>query len=53
MPYKNVQNKFVSFARKGKITLPSSIELELATNPFLRAESVDEFAQLRSLKDNF
>jgi len=38
---------------EGKITLPSSIELELATNPFLRAESVDEFAQLRSLKDNF
>ena len=38
---------------EGKITLPSSIELELATNPFLRAESVDEFAQLRSLKDNY
>jgi len=38
---------------EGKITLPSSIELELATNPFLRAESVDEFAHLRSLKDNF
>ncbi|EPJ6748338.1 hydroxyacylglutathione hydrolase, partial [Acinetobacter baumannii] len=29
--------------QEGKITLPSSIELELATNPFLRAESVDEF----------
>ncbi|WP_410566664.1 hydroxyacylglutathione hydrolase [Acinetobacter sp. H1(2024)] len=38
---------------EGKITLPSSIELELATNPFLRAESVEEFAHLRSLKDNF
>ncbi|EPJ4196112.1 TPA: hydroxyacylglutathione hydrolase, partial [Acinetobacter baumannii] len=35
--------------QEGKITLPSSIELELATNPFLRAESVDEFAHLRSL----
>lgn len=34
--------------QEGKITLPSSIELELATNPFLRAESVDEFAHLRS-----
>ncbi|MFW2726020.1 hydroxyacylglutathione hydrolase [Acinetobacter baumannii] len=32
--------------QEGKITLPSSIELELATNPFLRAESVDEFAHL-------
>ncbi|MFW1731479.1 hydroxyacylglutathione hydrolase [Acinetobacter baumannii] len=39
--------------QEGKITLPSSIELELSTNPFLRAESVDEFAHLRSLKDNF
>ncbi|SCD16545.1 Zn-dependent hydrolase, including glyoxylase [Acinetobacter baumannii] len=39
--------------QEGKITLPSSIELELATNPFLRAESIDEFAHLRSLKDNF
>ena len=39
--------------KEGKITLPSSIELELATNPFLRAESVEEFAHLRSLKDNF
>ncbi|EPS1342532.1 hydroxyacylglutathione hydrolase [Acinetobacter baumannii] len=39
--------------QEGKITLPSSIELELATNPFLRAESVDEFTHLRSLKDNF
>lgn len=39
--------------KDGQITLPSSIELELATNPFLRAESVEEFAHLRSLKDNF
>ncbi|NUF83791.1 hydroxyacylglutathione hydrolase [Acinetobacter seifertii] len=39
--------------KEGKITLPSSIELELTTNPFLRAESVEEFAHLRSLKDNF
>ncbi|WP_223492758.1 hydroxyacylglutathione hydrolase [Acinetobacter baumannii] len=34
--------------QEGKITLPSSIELELATNPFLRAESVDELALLQS-----
>ncbi|MDD4853391.1 MULTISPECIES: hydroxyacylglutathione hydrolase [Acinetobacter] len=34
-------------------TLPSSIELELETNPFLRAESVEEFQKLRELKDNF
>lgn len=31
--------------QEGKITLPSSIELELATNPFLRAESVDEIGR--------
>ena len=36
-----------------KMTLPSSIELELATNPFLRTESVEEFARIRGLKDQF
>lgn len=39
--------------KQGAITLPSTIELELATNPFLRAESVEDFAHLRALKDNF
>ncbi len=37
----------------GQCTLPSSIELELETNPFLRAESVEAFQRLRELKDNF
>ncbi|MFC3903901.1 hydroxyacylglutathione hydrolase [Acinetobacter marinus] len=37
----------------GKITLPSSIELELETNPFLRCQSVDEFKKIRQLKDQF
>ena len=37
----------------GKITLPSTIELELETNPFLRVESAEEFARIRALKDNF
>lgn len=36
-----------------KMTLPSNIELELATNPFLRTESVEEFARIRGLKDQF
>ncbi len=36
-----------------KCTLPSTIELELKTNPFLRANSVSEFQKLRELKDNF
>ncbi|WP_353166748.1 hydroxyacylglutathione hydrolase [Acinetobacter sp.] len=38
---------------QGKITLPSSIEIELETNPFLRVESAEEFARIRALKDQF
>ena len=38
---------------RGEITLPSTIELELETNPFLRVDSADEFARIRALKDNF
>lgn len=34
-------------------TLPSTIELELQTNPFLRVYSVEEFQKLREMKDNF
>lgn len=37
----------------GQSTLPSTIALELETNPFLRVESVAEFQRLRQLKDNF
>ena len=37
----------------GECTLPSRIDIELETNPFLRAESVEEFQRLRELKDNF
>jgi len=37
----------------GQCTLPSNIEDELQTNPFLRAESVEEFQRLRTLKDQF
>ncbi|MCK4111165.1 hydroxyacylglutathione hydrolase [Acinetobacter radioresistens] len=34
-------------------TLPTTIALELETNPFLRAESEEEFSRIRILKDNF
>lgn len=34
-------------------TLPSSIELELETNPFLRVNSAEEFKRIRELKDQF
>lgn len=34
-------------------TVPTTIALERATNPFMRAASVAEFAERRRLKDNF
>ncbi len=37
----------------GKPTLPTTIALELETNPFLRASSGERFAELRRGKDNF
>lgn len=37
----------------GQITLPSTIALERATNPFVRAPDWHEFAALRSAKDSF
>lgn len=38
---------------KQQCTLPSNIELELKTNPFLLAKDVSEFQHLRELKDQF
>ena len=38
---------------EGKITLPTTVAQERATNPFVRASSVQEFARLRSEKDSF
>jgi hydroxyacylglutathione hydrolase len=38
---------------RGEVTLPTTIGEERATNPFMRAASVEEFARLRSLKDSF
>ena len=37
----------------GEPTVPTTIELELATNPFVRARSVDQFAERRKAKDAF
>lgn len=39
--------------RKGQPTLPSTIGLEKATNPFMRAPNMDTFATLREQKDRF
>lgn len=37
----------------GEATVPSTIGLERATNPFVRAASVEEFAARRTAKDGF
>jgi hydroxyacylglutathione hydrolase len=34
-------------------TVPTTIALERATNPFMRATSVDELAARRAAKDSF
>ena len=44
----------ISALKKQKqATVPFYLEEELATNPFLRAKSVSEFARIRKLKDQF
>jgi hydroxyacylglutathione hydrolase len=40
-------------ATPAEMTVPSTIADEHATNPFMRAGSVDELGQRRSMKDNF
>jgi hydroxyacylglutathione hydrolase len=37
----------------GRATVPTTIALELATNPFMRASSAAELAERRRAKDNF
>ncbi len=38
---------------RGEVTLPTTIAEERATNPFMRATTVEEFARLRTMKDSF
>jgi hydroxyacylglutathione hydrolase len=38
---------------RGEATVPTTIELELATNPFMRARDAAELAERRTAKDNF
>ena len=38
---------------RGEITLPTTVAQELATNPFVLASNVEEFARLRRDKDSF
>jgi hydroxyacylglutathione hydrolase len=37
----------------GEATVPTTLALELATNPFIRASSAAELARLRRWKDSF
>jgi len=53
---KNLETTEIAWTRqreKNIPTVPSTLELELKINPFLLARSVEEFTQLRLLKDNF
>ena len=38
---------------QGKVTLPTTVREERATNPFVRAKDAGEFARLRAAKDSF
>ncbi len=38
---------------RGEATVPTTIALEQATNPFMRASSVEELAERRAAKDSF
>jgi len=38
---------------RGEATVPTTIALEQATNPFMRAQSVEQFAERRASKDVF
>ena len=45
---------FIEAARaRGEATVPTTIALERATNPFMRATSEDELAARRTAKDMF
>jgi hydroxyacylglutathione hydrolase len=37
----------------GEMTVPTTVAEELATNPFVRAADVAEFAERRAWKDRF
>lgn len=43
----------IAMRAKGEATVPTTIGLERATNPFMRASSADELAERRAAKDAF
>ncbi len=46
-------DEVVALRARGEATVPTTIALELATNPFMRAGSVEELAARRAGKDSF
>ena len=48
-----LEDMMAAARERGEVTLPTTIGEERATNPFMRAQSVEELARLRSLKDSF
>lgn len=44
-------NEITAMRERGEATVPTNIRLERATNPFMRAKSVEELAQRRAAKD--
>ncbi len=46
-------NTVTELRSKNLPSLPSTMKDELATNPFLRCKTVERFADLRQMKDNF
>ena len=46
-------DEVVAARARGEATVPTTIALEQATNPFMRAASAAELAERRSAKDNF
>lgn len=54
--YPTLQKRFKKVSalkEQDQATVPFYLEEDLLTNPFLRAKSVEEFARLRKLKDQF
>lgn len=46
-------NEVARLRAEGLATVPVSLGVERATNPFIRAKDADEFARYRQAKDNF
>ena len=53
MALKERMAEVLTLRERGEATVPTTIKLEKATNPFMRAATVEELAARRTAKDNF